>query len=182
MSRPFTFDSVVCILYLVKVNLDRADVGGTDGCEREETVLPLARQDDALIEDKEVLQQIDKVRRDRKQFASKVSSGLNDPVRGRVETMVVARGKIDNAKEKRMTWPDMVLLMHACHVVARLREGLAIFRFGIVRQTIRPHRARDLLATAQELIQRVMDSIHVGKLFFVDNIVHNGELSLGWRG
>ena len=55
--------------YLVKVNLDTADVCGANGYHTEEAVLPAAEERDALVEHEEVLQTLYHPRRDGEQVA-----------------------------------------------------------------------------------------------------------------
>ena len=91
----------VCAQLAIEVDLDGPDVRGADRGAREEAPAPAAEQDDALIECEEARQRALQVRRHAVQLAGEVAPALHDPRHRRVEAVVVAGGKVDDAVVER---------------------------------------------------------------------------------
>ncbi|KAL7285892.1 hypothetical protein ACG7TL_001003 [Trametes sanguinea] len=148
--------------YLVKVDLDTADVGRAHGDHAEEAVSPTAEQRDAFVQDEQVRQALRHPGRDREQVAcktrtsdwrpqrarssraltDKVPSTLHNPGRGAVEAVVVAGREVDDHEERVVP----VLCPHAREAVPPDRRR-AYAHFGR-----HPHVLRDRLG--QRLVAR----------------------------
>jgi len=87
---------------------DGSDVGGSDGCDGKEAVLPLADKTDALVDGKEGRDGASNDRRDGKEIAAKVISLLDLDLGGRVNAVIVSGCQIDDGVEDSVVWISLL--------------------------------------------------------------------------
>lgn len=84
---------------LVHVDLDRSDVGGSNGGEAKEPMKPLADVQGSFVDAEKSWQPSGDLRTDGEKFPGEVATDLGFPIGGRVEAMVVSRSEVNHALE-----------------------------------------------------------------------------------